>query len=145
MENASKALIIAGSILVSILLISIGVFIINSIGDTQANMEDAMGTQAIETFNSTYTAYIGQQSGSNVKTLLNKVSTNNSKGNVAHPIDIKGTVGEAAGDGATGSAISEITANIITTKTYKVIISAYDENGYVSEITINEAGSTTSK
>ncbi len=35
MENASKALIIAGAILISILLISVGVLIMNSTGDTQ--------------------------------------------------------------------------------------------------------------
>ena len=34
MENASKALIIAGAILISILLIWVGVLIMNSTGDT---------------------------------------------------------------------------------------------------------------
>ena len=42
MENASKALIIAGAILVSILLISVGVIIINSTG----KMTDQVGTSA---------------------------------------------------------------------------------------------------
>lgn len=39
MENASKALIIAGAILISILLISVGVLIMNSTGDTQKSLK----------------------------------------------------------------------------------------------------------
>ena len=70
MENASKALVIAGAILISILLITIGVFIINSITGTTDELEGKMNNTAAETFNSGYTAYIGTQSGSNVKTCI---------------------------------------------------------------------------
>ena len=40
MENASKALIIAGAILISILLISVGVIIMNSTGDIGGTHKD---------------------------------------------------------------------------------------------------------
>lgn len=130
MENASKALVIAGAILISILLISIGVFIINSISSTQAQMEDTMDTQARDTFNSVYTAYVGTQSGSNVKSLLNKVATNNSKTDAAHKISINNDIVDSG-------AISTYAASILSTKNYVVSIKDYD-NGYIKNISIVE-------
>jgi len=50
MENASKALIIAGAILISILLISVGILIFNSVSGTTNNADaagDAMEIAAI--------------------------------------------------------------------------------------------------
>lgn len=139
MENASKALIIAGSILVSILLISIGVFIINSISGTQSSMEDTMGTQAIETFNSVYTAYVGSQSGSNVRSLLNKIATNNSKTPVTHLINVTTGGGTEVND---PGEISKLAAQIVSTQTYTITIAKY-VSGYVGTIDITLAGATT--
>ncbi len=78
MENASKALIIAGAILISILLITIGIVLIRSgqsITDTGAQQ---MASQNIQTFNAQFTAYAGTIKGSQVKTLLETVRANNS-------------------------------------------------------------------
>ena len=57
MENASKALIIAGAILLSILLISLGIMVYNQAKGTvsQANLSE----QEIATFNGKYTSYLG--------------------------------------------------------------------------------------
>lgn len=55
MENASKALIIAGAILISILLISLGIIMFNSskgTTDQAANTSSAMETGAQEGVNS---------------------------------------------------------------------------------------------
>ena len=76
MENASKALIIAGAILLSILIIAIGMYIYSS---AQAQVESSitnMSTSEIEGFNSTFTSYQGQQTGSNVKALINRLVAN---------------------------------------------------------------------
>ena len=52
MENASKALIIAGAILLSILLISLGIMIFNQ---AQTTVQDSGMSQAeISTFNSKF-------------------------------------------------------------------------------------------
>lgn len=80
MENASKALIIAGAILISILLISVGVLIMNSTGDTQKSVEDNAATIAIRTFNSNFTPYEGEsQSASQIRTLVSAVKASNAK------------------------------------------------------------------
>ncbi|MCR5185982.1 MAG: hypothetical protein K6D97_02555 [Clostridia bacterium] len=76
MENASKALIIAGAILLSILIIAIGMYIYSS---AQAQVENSitnMSTSEIEGFNSTFTSYQGEQTGSQVKALLNRLVAN---------------------------------------------------------------------
>ena len=57
MENASKALIIAGAVLISIVLISLGVILIGNSGDSSdqaketANMIENKSDQAIEKLN----------------------------------------------------------------------------------------------
>ena len=78
MENASKALIIAGAILISILLISVGVLIMNSTGNTQKSVEDNANTIAIRTFNSNFTQYEGEnQSASQIRALKSAVNSSN--------------------------------------------------------------------
>lgn len=78
MENASKALIIAGAILISILLISVGVLIMNSTGNTQKSVEDNANTIAIRTFNSNFTPYEGEnQSASQIRALKSAVNSSN--------------------------------------------------------------------
>ena len=51
MENASKALIIAGSILVAILIVSLGVMVFNRFSGTAKEMAN-MNEQEISAFNS---------------------------------------------------------------------------------------------
>ena len=76
MENASKALIIAGAILLSILIIALGVYIYNmAAGATDTSTLDSM---AISTFNGQFTQYEGEQLGSSVKTLITNIISSNS-------------------------------------------------------------------
>ena len=76
MENASKALIIAGAILLSILLISLGIMIYNNAKGTinDANI-DAESAQA---FNQKFSQYAGQRkSGDDMNALVQAIQTNN--------------------------------------------------------------------
>lgn len=75
MENASKALIIAGAILLSILLISLGIMIFNQASDTVGG--DDMSKAEIQTFNSRFMKYEGTQKGTTVKAMVNEVRANN--------------------------------------------------------------------
>lgn len=59
MENASKALIIAGAILISILLISVGIIIMNAINDPVSRTSETASSQAVQIFNSQFTGYAG--------------------------------------------------------------------------------------
>lgn len=78
MENASKALIVAGAILLSILIISIGIYIYNSDTSTTSDIViDTTMKMQLTQFNKQYEMYEGIQSGSNIKQLLNMASQNN--------------------------------------------------------------------
>ncbi len=75
MENASKALIIAGAILLSILIIALGVFVFNQAKGAVSSV--GLDSQAIETFNGQFSQYEGRQSGSTLKSLIQKVNSYN--------------------------------------------------------------------
>jgi len=78
MENTSKSLIITGAILLSILIISIGIYIYNN---SVSSTKDAVASKEIEMqlmqFNKQYEVYEGIQSSNNIKQLLNMASQNN--------------------------------------------------------------------
>lgn len=76
MENASKALLIAGAILLSILIIAIGMSIYNSASSTINDSVGAMSTQEKDAFNNQFTSYEGAQSGSKVKALIGVLIAN---------------------------------------------------------------------
>lgn len=78
MENATKALLIAGSILVVILLIAFAMRILNPAADTIDSSKTAMETTDMATFNSKFTQYAGSnKSAAQVKALANVVIANN--------------------------------------------------------------------
>ena len=69
MENASKALIIAGAILLSILIIAIGMYIYNSSQNSITEAGSQIDAQEKQNFNQQWEMYEGKQSGSNVRSL----------------------------------------------------------------------------
>lgn len=77
MENASKALIIAGSILIAIMIISLGIYIFKQYSSFTKENAD-LSEQEISAFNSKITAYLGEGiSGSQVNALLQYCLANN--------------------------------------------------------------------
>ena len=76
MENASKALIIAGAILLSILIIAIGMFIYTSSQGTINDSLTQMSTQEIEALNSQFTIYGGAQTGAKLKSMVGTLIAN---------------------------------------------------------------------
>lgn len=76
MENASKALIIAGAILLAILIISLGIIIFGQAQDTIQSVN--MSEQEQLAFNNKFTPYEGEHiRGSQVNALAQAVFTNN--------------------------------------------------------------------
>ena len=84
MENASKALIIAGSILIAIIIISLGIVVFkNMSGSVKRNAD--LTEQQIASFNSEITPYLGESvSGSQVNTFMQLVRTINQKADNEH-------------------------------------------------------------
>ena len=79
MENASKALIIAGAILLSILIIALGVFIFNQAKSSVGNV--GLSDQEVAAFNSKWEQYEGTQMGSSVRALVTNVNNYNRTAN----------------------------------------------------------------
>ena len=76
MENASKALIIAGAILISILLIGLGVYVYTMA--QQATEGVGLDSEKAQAQNSKFMAYFGDRvSAANVKSLMSAIRTNN--------------------------------------------------------------------
>lgn len=155
MENASKALIIAGAILISILIIGLGVFIYNK---AKGAMDDSidLDTQKIESVNSKFEAYEGKISGSDAKALIDAVRAyNNTYGSTdKRDIAIKpesmtgvtgiGTANTAAGlDITTGlDGYSKLKSAISVGGHYDISFQYYGEKapapGYIAEVKIKQ-------
>ncbi len=87
MENASKALIIAGAILLAILLISLGIMIFNQAQGTVNN--SGMSEAEITAFNNKFLKYEGDQNASVVKSLINEVTASNAENGKQVTVDVK--------------------------------------------------------
>ena len=141
MENASKALIIAGAILLAILIISLGIMIYQqAAGVVNSN---AMSGVEIQQFNSQFTQYEGTNvRGAQVNALLQLIQQNN----VQYQDDTTKqiTVKDNATQWQTGNKPSEtITqsgyAKANTGATYNVTSKTNEKTGLINEITITNA------
>lgn len=80
MENASKALLMAGEILIAILIIGLIVYMFNSAGQLFKTSEDVEQTEQITAFNKEYEAYDRKlMRGTDIISIINKVNSNNKK------------------------------------------------------------------
>jgi len=77
MENASKALIIAGAILLSIAIIGIGMFVFNRAASTTQGSVEQLDVLEREAFNGQFTGFEGRVKGTEVRSLVNKVIASN--------------------------------------------------------------------
>ena len=128
MENASKALIIAGAILLSILLISLGIMIFNQAQDTVTN--SGMTEAELTAFNNKFLKYEGKQKGTMVKSMIQDVMANNANASDGHTVKVL--------HGNTD--ITNDTSSINTKQTYTITMQ-YGKNNTGNRITqINVAG-----
>ena len=128
MENASKALIIAGAILLSILLISLGIMVYNNAKNTIGNAN--LDKQEIESFNAEWASYEGTAvSASKVQAMVQAVNASNAteakKGANAKYITIT-TGGAAKTSAVTAQPSAFATSGIAQNKTYAVKL-GYDQ------------------
>ena len=71
MDNASKALIMAGAILISLALVGLGVYIFSMSKDIQGNTTQTMDSLTAQTTNTQLSNYAGRKvRGSNVLSFL---------------------------------------------------------------------------
>ena len=141
MENASKALIIAGSVLLAIMLVALGVTIFNKARG--AADVSSLDSAEITMFNQKFEKYASdKQLGSNVKTLIS-FAISNASTNKDDPIKLPkvvhtdGTTADSNADDYV-SKLGEIRKEISSTHTYKVNVDYDTSTGLVSTITIND-------
>ncbi len=129
MENASKALIIAGAILIAILLISVGVWVMNSVNPLKDSAQQQTDAMAIQTFNAQFVDLEGENvSASQVREIFSKVNSSNVQDS-AHKVKIIGA--------QTGDAPELTNYSSIVTKKQRYSVSVeYGTDGYISIIRI---------
>ncbi|MBR3280391.1 MAG: hypothetical protein IKI57_00910 [Clostridia bacterium] len=79
MDNAAKVLIIAGSILIAMLVISISMYLLSSFRDYYDRNTELLYSYQINSFNSDFIKYGNTISGADAFNILSKVSEVNSK------------------------------------------------------------------
>ena len=141
MENASKALIIAGAILLAILIISLGIMIYNQASGVVNN--NSMSQVDITSFNSQFTQYEGTNvRGAQVNSLLSQVQSSNvsNQEDATRQITISVTATSwQSGTKPSGKITQGGYAKANTGSTYSVTCSTDPDTGLVNKITISNS------
>ena len=128
MDNASKAIIMAGAVLVAVMIISLGVLLFNSASKNTEEIGKQVETREVLQYNQRFSVYAGSNvSGSDVRSLLNSIEMHNSN---ANELDIHGKI--TITDDSSVNKSSEV----VLTKKYTVEIASYDSQGAISSISI---------
>lgn len=124
-ENATKALLIAGGVLIAIIILSVMVIMFQKTGNVTKTYEQTISQEEITKFNSNFTKYIGQElTIHEVVTITNFADIKNNK---LVDVIVNG-----------GMTADKIESNL--GKKYKLSIpnNAYNEHGYITNILISE-------
>ena len=115
MENASKALIIAGAIILPILIIGLGMFIFQKANSATEGAD--LSSQKVKAYNSVFEQYVGTQTGINVKALLDEVRSHNlaNASDASLNIDVQES-SQAATTTPPTAAVTAATVNTIRAK-----------------------------
>ncbi len=148
MENASKALIIAGGVLIAILTIAVLLFAWRTMGTTAKEDDLQKASQQLSEFNEQFTSYQKQiLYGADVASVINKIRSNNSKHSdnndyqIAWEIKLKesipllnvGTYNEAK-----YSQYENMTKNVNSFKDFKALYFRCTSIGYNSSGRVNK-------
>lgn len=154
MENASKALLIAGAVLIAILLIGVAMLIYNGAMDGIDSGIGQMNQQAKDMFNTQFTQYEGTQRGNNVRAVIRNIISNNSTN---QEIDGKLVSLDVTNAGITGlsstkfepttadlksNEMSAVTSKINTGATYNVEIEYEPKTGLVKTVKVTKSGTS---
>ena len=133
MENASKALIIAGAILLAILIITLGIMVYRqAAGVVDSN---AMDEVAVSSFNEKFTQYEGENvRGANVKALISSIAQNN----LSNSDDTSKQITLNFNNSDKGRITSTSGITVLTGKSYSVKTTPDSNSGYITTVTVTE-------
>ena len=140
MENASKALILAGSILIAIIIISLGVMIFNNYSNSVKN-NTSLDRQTIAAFNRRIDPYIGDnKSASQVNTLRDiAISINNNakvEGGSMQYVNMTLNGSEVTSYDTSNNTVTIKNVKAETGKFYKVEPTYNPDTGLINTITV---------
>ncbi len=142
MENASKALIIAGAILLAILIISLGIMIYQQASGVVNN--NAMSEVDISSFNQKFLQYTGTNvRGAQVNALLNQIQMSNVtyQDDESRQVTVKVEATKWNGtEKPSGTLVGVSFTKANTGATYNVDYKTDSKTGLINEITIKDAG-----
>ena len=133
MENASKALIIAGAILLAIIIISLGLMVVNNARNQIGGAN--LSKQEIEAFNAQWESYVGKsKSAAEVRSMVsamiasNAAETNTGKNRYV-------TLGTAATASTTASTTQPTLTipSLVNSNTYDVV-AGYATSGLIVQL-----------
>ncbi len=128
MENASKALIIAGAILLAILLISLGIMIFNQAQDTVSG--SGMDQAAVTSFNNQLLKYEGSKKGTMVKAMIQEVLAINAESDNNDSISVQVQFNSEA------ATTTPTTSRIINNNTYEIVMGYDGSSNRINKITV---------
>ena len=129
MDNASKALIMAGAVLISIALVGVGVYIFSSTNTMVGGANQQLDDAAAQMTNSTLGQYAGTKvRGSTVKQLFEKARISNVNKTLPTEITVKLSNTEVT------DTLSS--ASVVDTKYYKVTVTDNNSDVYYDLIEV---------
>lgn len=146
MENASKALLIAGAILICILLIGVGMLIYNGAMDGIQGGISSMDANAKEQFNSAFTQYEGKKSGANARAVIGNIITSNSTNQEVEgklvSLEVDGTKYDASTSDLKMNEMSKAKSSINTGAYYNIEMKYESKTGLVNKVVIKKVTSS---
>ena len=141
MENASKALIIAGAILLSILIIGLGMFIYQQAAGAMSGAN--LDPQKAHAYNQEFKNYEGTISGSNARALYESIAAHNRVNTDDYSQQITLTISSTD---LTGGIYEPTAAATMDTNTLKAgqtyfVTFDYNKSGYITKCNIKQVNS----
>lgn len=119
MENATKALLIAGGVLIAIIIISVMVVTFQKTGNVSKTYKSNIDEEEITKFNTNFTKYVGEELNIQQAISITNFAKNNN-------VEVKN-----------GKTTADITDEIINKKMFKLIILNYNDDGYINKVQIS--------
>lgn len=138
MDNASKALIIAGGVLIAVMIISLGVYVFQGAGTLSQSYDEKLTQDEINTYNNKFLVYEKDINAQNMVSLINLVKENNKKYSAVEDRQIKIFINNVELD--LGVTTEQWEINIMQLEGpnkapgYKFVTVKYNSNGYVSSM-----------
>lgn len=134
MENASKALLIAGTVLLAMLIVSIGVILYNNFSNTSDQYSERLSATELAKFNAEFEVFRGRTdvTAQEIATLVNMVSEYTKETPMSVKIEVNGIIfGEDA------DTITFLKSNF--KKIYTCQNIEYNSAGEVNKIVLQES------